>query len=356
MMRWLSRRPSPVSRPEEDAALWLLRMEATELSPQEKIEFEHWLVRDPGNHSAFDRAAAALEAAGRHSAAADIMEMRAAALAGGKRARGAPWAMVASVVGIGVAAMALWVAAQRPSAPWRSDVASASTDVPALASRATHFATAVGERSTISLPDGSSVTLDTQSAIDVEYTPTERGIQLLHGQALFEVAKHQPTPFQVYAAGRRITAVGTTFNVRVDGQRLRVALIEGKLRVAVANPTLLAPAQLGQVTMSPGESLDTAPNRPVAVRVTDVTRTASWREGVAVFADERLTDVVAEMNRYTSNPIVIAEPAVGELRISGVFKTGDPERFATSLGTVFPIAADRNSNGGVVLRSVPASR
>ena len=356
MMRWLSPRPSPASRPEEDAALWLLRLEATELSPQEKIEFEHWLAGDLANHYAFDRAAVALEAAGRHAAAPDIMEMRAAALAGGKRARGAPWALAASVVGLGIAAMALWVAIQRTSAPLHSDLASAPTEVAALASRATHFSTAVGERSTISLPDGSSVTLDTQSSIDVMYTPVERGIRLLHGQALFEVAKHLPTPFQVYAAGRRITAVGTTFNVRVDGQRLRVALIEGKLRVAVATPTVLEPAQLGQITMSPGESLDTAPNRPAAVRVSDVTRTASWREGVAVFADERLTDVVAEMNRYTSNPIVIAEPAIGELRISGVFKTGDPERFATALGTVFPIAVDRSSNGDVVLRSVATRR
>jgi transmembrane sensor len=102
--------------------------------------------------------------------------------------------------------------------------------------------------------------------------------------------------------------------------------------------------------MRPGESLDSAPNQPMAVRVADVTRTASWREGVAVLVDARLADAVAEMNRYTPTPIVIAQPVIGEWHVSGVFKTGDPERFATSLAGVFPIAIEHDSRGGVVLR------
>jgi len=349
-MRWFSL-PARSIPPEEEAARWLVRLENGELSSREKVAFEQWLAAHASHRMAFERAAGALEAVSRHAADMDIMAMRESALLAGHEARGAPWALAASIVGIGIAAMALWVAMQRtPDLSHSAMTMAPHASVPPL-TRSTHFATAVGERSTISLPDGSIATLDTQSALDVEYTSTERGIRLLHGQALFEVAKHKSTPFQVYAGGRRIAAVGTTFNVRLDGERLRVALIEGKLRVSAAVPSEPVSAHREQITMSPGEILDTSPNRPMTVKVADTSRLASWRDGVAVFVDARLAEVVAEMNRYTATPVMIAESAVGELHVSGVFKTGDPERFAESLADVFPIVVEHTPSGGVILRS-----
>jgi transmembrane sensor len=292
--------------------------------------------------------AGVLELTGRHAAAAPIMEMRQAALGAHEAPRGAPWALAASVVGIGIAIGALWLATHsgqmlQPVAPI---IAVATTSPP------THFATAIGERATISLPDGSTATLDTQSELDVVYSDTERGIRLLRGQALFEVAKRKATPFQVYAGGRRITAVGTVFNVRLDGARIRISLIEGKVRVASQPGSGSAATTSEQVTMSPGQILDSAPAAPMTVTVADASRTTSWRDGVAVFVDTRLADVVAEMNRYTSVQIVVADSVASELHVSGVFKTGDVERFADSVTKVFPLSVDRSSDGVIVLRSV----
>jgi transmembrane sensor len=70
-----------------------------------------------------------------------------------------------------------------------------------------------------------------------------------------------------------------------------------------------------------------------------------------VFVDTRLADVVAEMNRYTATPIVVVDPTTRELRVGGVFKTGDPDRFAESVAHVFPVAIDHAANGAVILRA-----
>lgn len=341
------RRVSLVADLAEEAARWLTRREAGELSAAEKAVFEQWVAASPSHHQALERAAAALDAVSRHAAAADIMDMRQAALAASSQTRPMPWVLAASAASVGVAVVALWIALSRVPEPPHP-----STAVAQSASRPTHYATAIGERATISLPDGSTATLDTQSELEVAYTSEERGIHLLRGQALFEVAKHKLAPFQVYAGGRRITAVGTLFNVRLDGGRVRVALIEGKVRVAVqpADARLSDPA--GQITMNPGEVLDTGLRFPASVRVADARRAASWRDGVAVFVDTPLAEIVAEMNRYSATPVVISDPGIGELRVSGVFKTGDPDRFADAVSSVFPISVDRESAGVVVLRSV----
>jgi transmembrane sensor len=351
MKRWSREESQEVPAPDEEAARWLVRMDGRPLRPRDAVRLERWLAAAPANRAAFDRTKAACEVANRHAAAPEMMDMREAALA----ARGVPaqvhWGLAAGVAAVCVIVGAVWMPTRTARQTLVSQVAHAPTGVTqSAAPTPTHYTTAIGERAAISLPDGSTATLDTQSSLDVLYSETERGIRLLSGQALFEVAKHRSTPFQVYAAGRRITAVGTTFNVRLDGQRLRVALIEGKVRVATS-PTegrLAAPMQ--QVVMVPGDVLEAEDAAPMTVAVADVRRTASWRDGVAVFVDTRLADAVAEMNRYTSNPIVIADPSVGEYHVSGVFKTGDPDRFAESVAGVFPLSTDHTASGSVMLR------
>jgi transmembrane sensor len=334
------------------AARWVLRLDEGQLPSTQRAEFERWLSATPEHRAALERAASALETATRHTAAPEVMQMREAALNASGRPRSTSWALAASVAGVGVIVAALWVAQRHDlPAPQRSVAV-----VPTAVAPPTHYATEVGERATISLPDGSTATLDTQSELDVAFTATERAIRLLRGQALFEVAKHKELPFLVYAGGRRITAVGTTFNVRLDGQRLRVALIEGKIRVAAQLPHGTPGNLTEQVTMSPGEVLDTTQVALMSVKVADVARTTTWREGVSTFVDAPLADVVAEMNRYINTPILIEDRTTGALRISGVFKTGDPERFAEAVAKVFPLSIDHDAAGSVVLRTLSAQK
>jgi transmembrane sensor len=334
------------------AARWVLRLDEGRLPSTQRAEFERWLCATPEHRVALETAASALETAARHTAAPEIMQMREAALNAGGRPRSTSWAFAASVAGVGVIVFALWMAQRHGLPVLQRSIAV----VPTAVAPPTHYATEVGERATISLPDGSTATLDTQSELDVAFTATERGIHLLRGQALFEVAKHKELPFRVYAGGRQITAVGTTFNVRLDGQRLRVALIEGKIRVTVQLPQGTPGSLTEQVTMSPGEVLDTTQAALMSVKVAEVARTTTWREGVSTFVDAPLSDVVAEMNRYINTPILIEDRTTGALRVSGVFKTGDPERFAEAVAKVFPLSIDHDAAGSVVLRTLSTQK
>src|SRR5262249_55156254 len=132
------------------------------------------------------------------------------------------------------------------------------------------FTTAVGERSTVALSDGSSVVLDTQSRIDVAYSPDQRRVRLTSGQAWFQVAHNAGWPFVVEAGDRRITALGTAFDVRLGNREnsVQVTLVEGKVAVeAIQSPLarFIRSAPPASV-LSPGDSLVVSGAQPVLSR------------------------------------------------------------------------------------------
>ena len=108
------------------------------------------------------------------------------------------------------------------------------------------------------------------------------------------------------------------------------------------------PAQ--QVELTAGEVLEADRAAPMLVAAADVHRAVTWKSGIVEFAGEPLSEAVAEMNRYTENPIRIADPAIANLRVSGVFRTGEPELFAHMVSEVIPVTAERGPNGTTVLR------
>jgi transmembrane sensor len=238
-----------------------------------------------------------------------------------------------------------------PSAPRETEVRSQLAGNTTSDRESAHeiYRTAVGTRSSFKLPDGSVATLDTDSVVRVDFSPHERTVRLLKGQALFEVAKHRPAPFRVYAADRCITAVGTQFDVRLDGARLRVTLIEGRVKVSEADVSQ-QPAPQANMTLSPGEELDERIGRSMLVKRTDVVKVQSWKDGLVVFEDEPLSQAVAELNRYSAKPIQIGDPSIANLRVTGVFNTDQSDRFAQTLTEIFPLSATYDAATGTVLR------
>jgi transmembrane sensor len=206
------------------------------------------------------------------------------------------------------------------------------------------YSTAIGERSTIALEDGSTLVLNTATRLRVDFTRSARNVTLLSGQALFEVASDARRPFTVQAGDRRITALGTAFDVRVEAGVVRVTLLEG--RVAVEEPG--RPANREELT--PGQQLLAASRGAATVRHADVERVTSWRDGRLVFENEPLAGVVAEVNRYSNRKVVLSDPALGELRISGTFRIGSPVNFISALRDYFPIeASEAGAHGDLVL-------
>jgi transmembrane sensor len=204
------------------------------------------------------------------------------------------------------------------------------------------YQTAVGERLSVTLEDGSRVTLNTDSVLRPSFDVHERRVVLERGQALFEVAKDTVHPFVVETAQRRFVAVGTAFDVRIDGDRVQVTMLEGTVRVERGGPGETA-------TITAGEQLTVLDERQDRIQVAEPDRVTSWRHGQVVFEDARLADAVAEINRYSPVQIELADGALGDLRISGAFATGRPTVFVEAMTTYFPVDATNVDDDTVLL-------
>ena len=348
-----TRRPDPDS-PREIAADWLERQEQGPLPPEDQERLDRWLAEDADNAAAYAAMAHLHALTDDHAADAMIMRLRREALAARPAHQQPVWraaaaAAVVAVIGLGGAGVA--TLSGTPSATPTPFTRLAETLGATADPNAAVHRTGVGERLTLTLPDGSVATLNTDSILKVAYHKGERGVRLVRGQALFEVAKNKRVPFRVYAGDRAITAVGTVFDVRLDGQHVKVALVEGVVRVASAKPPASPEKPVEQVQMTAGEVLDApAPNAPMRVATADTERSISWRSGVVEFSGQSLGDAAAEMNRYTTRHIEIADPSIAALHVSGVFRTGEPETFAKMMTQVFPLDVQETPDGPITLK------
>lgn len=178
--------------------------------------------------------------------------------------------------------------------------------------------TATGERRSVALPDGSTVMLDTHSALSIDYDAGKRVVRLLKGEAAFTVAADPERPFTVEAAGGSTTALGTKFLVRSESENTQVIVTEHRVRVAYPAPDGAA-VLVGEgegVSYGPGSGLSDASS----VKADDA---MAWTQGVRVFKDAPLSQVVAEIGRYHRGYIRVA-PDAQLLRVSGVFRIDDP--------------------------------
>ncbi len=219
---------------------------------------------------------------------------------------------------LAVGALLMWNVShiQRPSA---------SDGIAAL-----HFATRHGEQLTQRLADNSVLHLNTDSAVSIRYTSSERLVILNSGQADFEVAHEAQRAFRVYAGSAEVIDIGTKFDVRLEQGSTVVTVVEGRVAVGSMNsgqtrsPRFIEINTNQQIRVADGQW----PATPVAV---DAERTTAWLHQQIVFHDEPLERVAAEYNRYTAKPIEIATPALRNLKISGIFATNDPEVFIAFL-------------------------
>lgn len=330
--------------PRDAAARWAARRQLGLMSEREEARFVRWLA-DPAHAEAWREVQLPLETAGDLAAFPSVQAMREAALAmqPDRRAIGARWigwGMIAACL----AAALLWAPALVPGGPAPPQVAAAG-----ILREATRF----GERREVPLPDGSRIVLNTASVVEIAYGPREREIRLVDGQALFRVARDGHRPFVVTAGDRRIVATGTEFDVRLDDQgTATVTLIEGHVNVMPVKPEGLArlfPAMTRE-SLAPGQQLKVSPAGDVRVVAADIERATSWTEGQLVFRDDPLTQAVGELNRYSAVRLVIEDPRVAELRVSGVFGTGRSENFVAALTSYYPVEAVRRSPGVISLR------
>jgi transmembrane sensor len=218
---------------------------------------------------------------------------------------------------------------------------------------ADRYSTPVGGISSISLQDGSNITLDTASKVRVTLTKEARRIELESGEAFFEVAPDPTRPFTVTAGDKRVIAVGTKFSVRRDRDDLAVAVTEGTVRLEDSSAPLRVNGTAEASALLPAGTVAQAANTEVRTEKRtphELDETLSWRAGYLIFDAEPLSRAIAEFNRYTTRKIVIADPDVGTLPISGKFRATNAQAFTRMLHEGFAISVEERDESIVLGR------
>lgn len=324
-----------VSRAGEEAARWLLRGQGVGAAWDE-AEFDAWLRADRSHVEAWGRAQRSWAALEPGEGDGELDALRRDALRTRRDAR--PWGWAAAMAAGLVLAVMGAVVLMRP----RPEL---SQEQAAVAAPAKAYATAVGERRSILLADGSRVVLDTASAVEVTFGAHARDVRLQRGRAYFMVAHDPSRPFTVAAGAERVTAVGTRFDVRIDPTQVQVVMAEGQVEVR-------GPGAGGRVwSLRAGQALSSGPGSTVRVSSVDPAEAMLWRSGQLSFRDTPLAEAAAELNRYTRTQLIVRDPAVAALRISGTFRAGDPARFGRTVEAIYPVHMRARGDGALELVS-----
>jgi len=209
------------------------------------------------------------------------------------------------------------------------------------------YVTHVGRVTRITLQDGSSVALNTDSRISVRFTGQRREVELVHGEALFDVVRHPDWPFVVRAGAAAIHAVGTKLSVRLrENDATDILVLEGGVDIdRVREPEFKRVTYVGQasplaLTAFAGELISvnsaTVLNR-MELTPAALTRRTAWADGWLWFAKEPLPDALAEFNRYHRQRLVLVDPALTGLEIGGRFRSTDLDSFIATLEHSFNI-------------------
>lgn len=214
------------------------------------------------------------------------------------------------------------------------------------------YQTAVGEQKRVVLADGSSVILNTQTELEVNYSEDLRQIDLKKGQALVSVVRDPARPLVVEVENTFIRVLGTQFDIRKLPGKVRVTVLEGKIQLGYRSA-------LGEDAIDWSEELVAGQQIVVGgveadrmVRSADVDRVASWRFGRLDFDAMPLNMAIDEINRYSDTQILVEDPEVGRMVVSGVFKIGESEKFARALEKSFPVKVAFQADGNISIQTM----
>jgi transmembrane sensor len=343
------RADEPENRPDEDRAAtieraateWFFRQDRG-LTPEEKVEFARWLAAEVEHERMFAEIAGTWKSmASVRSRIVTVTPLTAtgpAPLEATARCRRSRhwWSLslaAAAAVALGFAA---W---------WRSGSGNSKT-FSLVAS------TEVGGLRTLTLPDGSTVQINTDTAVEMSFSATRRQVRLDRGEAHFNVAKDAARPFVVAAGSVAVRAVGTAFNVRRHAHAVEVLVAEG--RVAVVNNQVAGTARASEIAA--GQRVHVAlgtvlaPPAVTPVAPEEIDKTLAWQKRRLEYVDAPLSEMIADFNRYNRHRLVIADPALAERRFGGTFQTDDYDSLVRLLEATFDVVAERRATE-TILRS-----
>jgi transmembrane sensor len=291
--------------PVKEAAIWLARLRADDRSLEDERAFRAWLMADARHAAAFEAVNGVWDSVGALSR--DMRNGKVQIESGFSRR-----ALLSGGLGLAVAAGGTFALVQ-----------SAAAEV---------YQTDVGEQKHVTLKDGTGVFLDTDTKLVVDFNDKNRKVDLRYGRANFRVAPDARRSFAVEAAQKLVIGTRSTFDVRRDGDEISVLLIHG--RATVKSTT--ADVDAGR-SLSDGERLSFASGQSPKLDKPNLLPLLAWHTGQAIFENSVLTDVVLEMNRYSTIKLEVDDTRIARMKVSGVYRVGDNANFARSLSRLLPV-------------------
>lgn len=308
-----------------DAERWYVRLKAPDCRPAERAEFERW-------HAVPEHAAAFASTEAMWQSMDSIadrteMELLSQQVLTDTSHRPPPIArrmFIAASVATVVAAGVLMYTAERKE--------------PTVT-----YATAAGERKSFDLTDGSLLTLNVATEVEIRFSDRARHVRLRRGEALFKVAHDKTRPFKVATADGEVVALGTRFQVRNDDSNITVTLLEGSVAVNRSDLRL-------QTVLVPGEQLRfVVGEAAIDRRNIDTDVISSWSTGRLRFRGTPLEDVLAEVNRYSALQLRVDDPSLRTMPINGAFAIGDSESVADALAVLLNLHVSHRDDRTLVL-------
>jgi len=300
----------PMSRP-TTATEWTVRLRSPEATDRDRADFENWLAADPRNRDALQRSENLWTLAANARVQHDMVSE-----------------LIAEANGETDGSVAPTPSARRPT--WRYAIAAAVAAITVVIgfqlsvfSGDSKIITKAGEQRTVMLEDGSTIQLNTDTRISYRVDAHARRVALTRGEAFFDVAKDPSRPFVVQAGHSEVRVIGTQFSVRQTGDRIEVVVKEGRVEV-IPEASVQAAETAQRLELTPGDRVELE-NQMIKVATVDVNRAMAWRSGEIEFRGEPLEDVIAELNRYATTPMVIEDDSLKGLRVSGLFKVADQQ-------------------------------
>ncbi len=299
------------------AADWFLLLQEGPEEAALKARFDRWLCSDSEHRLAWERTHRAWAAMGQvrpamrsqweHAARSDARPIMRGPSATRRRA---PWRRAAVAAALAGALCLGLVAA------------------PGLMLRlSADYSTSTAETRTITLQDGSTVTMAAATSIALDYGEGRRGITLLAGEAYLEVAPDKDRPFRVEANGVRVEVLGTGFDVQVADGLTSIALAHGSVEASVAGSAEIPPER-----MVPGDLLTVDPNSAVMTKDTiPVDEIANWRNGELYVVNATLASVIAQIQRYHQAWISVPDAALARQRVTGFYNLKQPDQALRAL-------------------------
>jgi transmembrane sensor len=329
------------------AADWVLRQDRG-LTPVEQDELSQWLAVDPCHRAAFAEHSRGWDELDRLSGLqSSLSAIPDPDLLAPREPAAAPVAGRFYLLALAAAAVVVFgcLFLSRPTPPAPTQPLEAAIEQRAL-------------------PDGSVVQLNHRAVLVEEFTPGERRVRLLQGEASFTVAKNPARPFVVVAHGIEVKAVGTVFNVRLGGAEVEVLVTEGKVRVdqpdehaatgmSAAVPLLVA----GEHAVVPLTHSGLGSARVNVLSPDELAGKLAWQPRLLDFVDRPLADIAAEFNRHNPVQLQLDDPALGALHLSVSFRSDNLEGFVRLMESDFGMKADRRDETTILLgRGNPAAR